>query len=77
MAPLTPNYTDTSDPDEEEIFTPMPKIIKYDNLKLNDKENRTEKKSEKNVVSKKNHVPSNITCHCAGNTCIVILIAGV
>ena len=67
MAPLTP-YTDTSDPDEEEVFTPTPKIIKYDNLKLDDKENRTEKTSEKNVAGKKNYVPSNITCHCAGKT---------
>ena len=67
MAPLIPNYNNIDDP-EEEIFTPSPKIIKYDLEEMvEDKENQKIGNNDVVVKAKKNNVPSNITCHCAGN----------
>ena len=70
MSNRPPNLSDP----EEEIFTRSPKIIKYDmkDEKVQDKENQREDngnlKGTVVVKSKKSNVPSNITCHCAGNS---------
>ena len=61
------NYPNLSDR-EDELFTRSPKIIKYDvkEESLVDKENQKTGSGSVSVKSKKNNVPSNITCHCAG-----------
>lgn len=62
-------YANLSDP-EDEMFARSPLIFKYNS---EDKENLAielespQENEPPQVKTKKNKVPSNITCHCAGN----------
>lgn len=56
---------------DDELFTRSPLITKY-NSASNDNENQLKEMEPREMESqavkaKKNKVPANITCHCAGN----------